>query len=152
MSIKHYSYLVRTLKTTHGRDYIPKICLLQNFKPRYRPQNLSKSGITKILYFLTSNYRKNAWRFADQCLMPCRYGYFFTKSKPNGLGRNLISHRNVHRQFLLIIGIKRCVFKTSRYRALCKSVRHIKRKKGLQNTHGQEKQKRPMCCPFSHSG
>src|SRR3972149_10369630 len=141
MSIKHYPYLVRALKTTHGRDYIPKIRLLQNFKPRDRPQNLSKSAITKILYFLISNYRNNAWRLADLCLMPCRYGYFFTKSKPNNLGRNPISHRNVHRQFLLIISIKRCVFKTSRYRAFCKSVRHIERKKGLQNTHGKEKQK-----------
>src|SRR3990167_1568238 len=143
MSIKHYPYLVCTLKTTHGRDYIPKIRLLQNFKPRHRPQNLSKSAITQILNFLISYYSNNAWRLTDLRFMPCGYGYFFTKSKPNGLGRNPISHRNVHRQFLLTISIERRVFKTSRYRALCKSVRQIERKKGLQNTYGQEKQKQP---------
>src|SRR3972149_3286171 len=141
MSIKHYPYLVCTLKTTHGRDYIPEIRLLQNFKSRHRPQNLSKSAITQILNFLISNYRNNAWRLTDLCFMPCGNRHLFVKSKPNGLGRNPISHRNVHRQFLLTISIKRCVFKTSRYRALCKSVRHIERKKGLQNTHGKEKQK-----------
>src|SRR3989304_7445827 len=122
MSIKHYPYLVCALKTTHGRDYIPKIRLLQNFKPRYRPQNLSKSAVTPILKFLISFYRNNTWRLTDLRLMPCGNRHLFVKSKPNGLGRNPICHRNVHRQFLLTISIERRVFKTSRYRVLCKSV------------------------------